>query len=259
MQVLEINAASEKDAVKAGADLLLCEQDHLEAKLVKKGSGGFLGLGSKNPSIYSIFALKNKTPGEAVMRGVLHMLTAKMGYIISIVDIETREDGKTYIVMESEKAGHIIGKKGKTLEAIQFMVNLMVQNYTGEPPKILLDIENYRDRRAKYLTDISAKLAFAVKKTRKSKLLEPLNPYERRIVHMALQDDDKVETESEGIGVYKRVRIKLKNSDRKKESTPDLQKDEEELTRSILNGDDFSEEQDLTEDTEIPDIPENSE
>ncbi|MDH4263061.1 MAG: KH domain-containing protein [Spirochaetia bacterium] len=213
MQILEINAASEKEALKNASEVLQITTDDITVQVFKKGGGGFLGMGSKSPSTYRVFAIKDKTPEEALLKGAVISVTEKMGYDVSIRAIDKNEDGKTYIHMESDQAGYVIGKRGKTLEAIQFIVNLIVQQFTGEPPKILLDIENYRERRANYLTDIAMKIAQAVKKTKKSRLMEPLNPYERRIVHMALQEDGVVETESEGQGIYKRVRIKLKGSE----------------------------------------------
>jgi len=223
MQILEINAASDKEALKNAAEILDISTDDITVQMFKKGGGGgFLGMGSKNPSLYRIFAIKDKTPENAILKGAIISVTGKMGYDVSVGEIEKNEDGKTYIHMHSDQAGYVIGKRGKTLEAIQFIVNLVVQQFTGEPPKILLDIENYRERRANYLTDIALKIAQMVKKTNKSRLMEPLNPYERRIVHMALQEDGVVETESEGQGIYKRVRIKLKGSAKSRTTSSDF-------------------------------------
>lgn len=222
MQILEINAASDKEALKNASEILEISTEDITVQMHKKGGGGgFLGMGSKNPSLYRVFAIKDKTPENAILKGVIISVTEKMGYDVSVGEIERNEDGKTYIHMNSEQAGYVIGKRGKTLEAIQFIVNLVVQQFTGEPPKILLDIENYRERRANYLTDIALKIAQMVKKSNKSRLMEPLNPYERRIVHMALQEDGIVETESEGHGIYKRVRIKMKGSASKPASSHD--------------------------------------
>lgn len=205
-----IQASTDKDALKAGAEKLGVSTDEIQAQIYKKGAGGFLGIGAKHPSTYYINAVADKTPVHAVIRGVVLMLTSRLGFQVGVNSVELQEDDKLYVTMESDKAGHIIGKRGKTLESLQFLVNLLVQQFTGEPPKVLLDIENYRERRAKYLTDIAQKMANVVAKYGKSRLLEPLNPFERRLIHVALQEDERVETESEGIGVYKRVRIKSK-------------------------------------------------
>lgn len=212
MQILELRAANEKEALKKGAEILQVDTESISIKVHKKGGGGFLGIGSKGPSVFYVETVDQSTPLEGVMRGVVLSLLNKMGLEAGIDRIEEQEEEKTCIHIASEKAGHIIGKRGKTLESLQFLTNLLVHQYSGEPPKILLDIENYRARRAKYLSDLAIKIASQVVKYGKSRLLEPLNPFERRLIHIALQEDDRVETESEGIGVYKRVRIKSKRN-----------------------------------------------
>ena len=215
-----------KEALKEVADLLNISDKDITAKLHKKGFGGFLGIGSKEPSTYIISTIPDQTPVDAVIKASIIEVGSKMGYEISVEKIESREDEKTYVLLNSDSAGHIIGKRGKTLEALQFIVNLIVQQFSGIPPKILLDIENYRERRAKYLMEMAIRMAESVVKNGKSRLLDPLNPYERRLVHMELEEDDRIYTESEGIGVYKRVRIKLnkKNaSNRKQEKNSDDQ------------------------------------
>ena len=287
MQIMTVHASSEKDALKAGAEKLQVSLDEIEAQMHKKGAGGFLGLGSKSPSIYYISAIEGKTPSNGVIRGVVMMLTSQLGFAVDVSQIELKDDEKLYVTMVSDKAGHIIGKRGKTLESLQFLVNLLVQQFTGEPPKILLDIENYRERRARYLTDIAQKMANVVAKYGKSRLLEPLNPFERRLIHVALQEDERVETESEGVGVYKRVRIKSKNrpetnrpksrsnekkssvdSDRDEQKDDDSfgqdeefdgkqysQEEEEKLTESILTDEESHEDDssgDEPEDIELP-------
>lgn len=208
MQILEIESSNEKEALKKASDILETDERVLDIRVHKKGAGGFLGIGSKDPSVYHIVAKKGETPTSAVIRGVIITLMDKMGYEVNVDSIGKEDDDKTYVVLHSDQAGHIIGKRGKTLESFQFIVNLMVQQFTGEPPKILLDIENYRERREKYLSNMAVKFANIVAKYGKSRLLEPLNPFERRLVHMALQEDERVSTESEGTGVYKRIRIK---------------------------------------------------
>ena len=212
MRILDITAVSDRDAQKNAAGILNVDENKIDVRLLKKGQSGFLGLGSKEPSLYSVVAIKGETPVDAVITGIILTIAQKIGYKIEIEGIEKNEDDKIYVRMLSDKAGYIIGKRGKTLESMQFLVNLLTQQFSDVPPKILLDIENYRDRRAQYLSDMAIKIADTVIKNGRSRLLEPLNPYERRLIHMALQEDDRVETESEGVGVYKRVRIKLRNS-----------------------------------------------
>ena len=207
MQILETFAKSEKEALELGATYLEVDSSYLELTLHRKGGSGFLGIGNKNPSVYHINAIPEKTPKEVVAKGVTATLLSYLGFSIKFISCEIRDDGKLYLEMSSTHAGHIIGRKGKTLESLQFLVNLMVEKFLKEPPKILLDIEQYRSRRENQITSMAIKSAEQVVKSGKSKLLNPLNPYERRLVHVALQERDDVTTESQGNGVYKRVRI----------------------------------------------------
>jgi spoIIIJ-associated protein len=207
MQILEVHALTEKEALEKAVSYLGCEPELIELCVLKKGSGGFLGFGPKTLGIYKINAIRGKTPLAVIIRGVVATMLRYMGYTVRVKDYRTVEEGKLMVELESDFAGYIIGKHGRTLEALQFMTNLIVEKITGEQPKILLDIENYRERRAQHLIEVTKKTAEYVARTGKSRLLDPLNPYERRLVHMALQDHELVKTESEGNGVYKRVRI----------------------------------------------------
>ncbi len=207
MQILEVQALGEKEAIDQAVQILGTEPENVELSVLKKGSSGFLGLGQKTLGIYKVNAIRGKTPLAVIIRGVLTNLLGHMGYSVTVKDYRNVEEGKLMVDLESEFAGYIIGKHGRTLEALQFMTNLIVEKITGEQPKILLDIENYRDRRAQHLMEIAKKTGEYVLRTGKSRLLDPLNPYERRLVHMALQDNEHVKTESEGNGVYKRVRV----------------------------------------------------
>ncbi len=210
MVILETFAKSEKEALEQACPYLGVSEDKVDVAVYRKGSGGFLGLGQKKPAVYHILAKPGITPLDVVVKGVLSTLLHHMGYRVKFLKIETQEDGKLYVEMASPHAGFIIGKYGRTLESLQFLANLIVEKFTGSQPKILLDIENYRARRAKHLNDMALRTAEFVIRTGKSRLLDPLNPYERRLIHLALQDDERVSTESEGNGVYKRVRISRK-------------------------------------------------
>jgi spoIIIJ-associated protein len=207
MQILEVQAMNEKEALEQALAYLGTDADSVELSVLKKGSGGFLGLGQKTLGIYKINAIRGKTPLAVIIRGVISTLLKYMGYTVTVKDYRNIEEGKLMVELESDYAGYIIGKHGRTLEALQFITNLIAEKITGEQPKILLDIENYRERRAQHLMEIARKTGEYVARTGKSRLLDPLNPYERRLVHMALQDNEMVKTESEGNGVYKRVRI----------------------------------------------------
>ena len=135
----------------------------------------------------------------------------KMGYE-GKVTIGFRKERKLGIVIESDNSSIIIGRKGKNLDAIQLLANVFVGK-TEPDLKIVIDSENYRMRHEEQLIRMAFKSAEQVSKSGRSRLLEPMNPYERRLVHTALTDFGGVETKSEGEGLYKQIRISNKRSD----------------------------------------------
>lgn len=140
----------------------------------------------------------------------LSNLLIKMGYPGS-VDVVYRKHNKLGLDISSEYSSIIIGKKGKNLDAIQLIVNVyagQLQNHM----KVMVDSENYRMRHEEFLVRLAFKTAQSVKKSGRSKLLEPMNPFERRLVHTALNGIDGIETKSEGEGLFKQVRISVDDS-----------------------------------------------
>ena len=208
MQILETHAESEKQAMELSAKYLNVEAALIKLKVHKKGGSGFLGFGNKKPNIYYVYAIQGKTPRNIVVRGALSTMIHKMGYRAKIVDIREDEDNKIHVELSSPQAGHIIGRKGKTLESLQALVNTMVEKFLEKPVGIILNIENYREKRQNMLEQMSRRMADQVIEKGRSRITEPLNPYERRIVHLTLEDHDKVTTESIGVGNLKKVRIK---------------------------------------------------
>lgn len=114
------------------------------------------------------------------------------------------------IEISGEDMGVLIGKRGQTLDSLQYLVSLVVNKGTKEYLRVKVDTENYRERRNKTLENLAKNMAFKVKRTRRSVTLEPMNPYERRVIHSALQNDSYVTTHSEGEEPYRKVVITLK-------------------------------------------------
>ncbi len=133
------------------------------------------------------------------------VLLTKMGYP-GTVSIKFRKEGKMGIDIESSYSSIIIGRKGKNLDAIQLIVNVFAGQLDSNT-KVIIDSENYRIRHEEQLVRLAYKTAEQVKRSGKSRLLEPMNPFERRLVHTALNDIEGVQTKSEGEGLYKQVRI----------------------------------------------------
>ncbi len=135
----------------------------------------------------------------------INTLITKMGYE-GEASIVYRKDSKIGVDIQSPDSSYIIGRKGKNLDAIQLIVNVFAGNIDPDV-KVVVDSENYRVRHEEQIVRNAYKTAEYVKRSGKSKLLEPMNPFERRLVHTALNEYDGVETKSEGEGLYKQVRI----------------------------------------------------
>ena len=118
-----------------------------------------------------------------------------------------RNDNKIRIMIESEHSGILIGKKGKNLDAIQLLVNVYAGKLEENPKRIIIDVEKYRERRESNLVKLALRTAEQVRRTKRSKLLEPMNPFERRIIHTALNDMEDIATKSDGEGLLKQVRV----------------------------------------------------
>ncbi len=130
----------------------------------------------------------------------------KMGYDVA-VEVAFREDKKIGIKLTSTASSILIGRRGKNLDALQLLANVYAGHLGREDIRVILDTENYRVRREENLVHLAYNTADKVRSTRKSILLEPMNPFERRLIHTTLNDIPDVETISEGEGLYKQVRV----------------------------------------------------
>lgn len=139
----------------------------------------------------------------------IETVVRKMGFSAR-VSVSGREGTKLFLDLSSADANLLIGKHGKNLDALQVLVNVYAGNLAEEDQrslKVVVDSENYRNRREDHLVRLAIKTAQQVRRTRMSKLLEPMNPFERRLIHTALGDMDDIHTESEGDGLIKQVRV----------------------------------------------------
>lgn len=150
---------------------------------------------------------------EAKILEFVKTTVEKMGYACE-VSVLFREDKKLGVRLDSEHASILIGKKGKNLDALQLLVNVYGGRLGREDLRIVIDSENYRIRREEALVKLAYESAEKVRRSRGSLLLEPMNPFERRIIHTTLNDIVDVETKSEGEGLYKQVRVLWKGARR---------------------------------------------
>lgn len=208
MKVIEVEGRTADDATKkALAELGIRDASRVSVEVIDQGKSGIFGFGVSRPAKVRLYYNESGEDVGDRVREILETLLDKMNIEGTVKDIKEGET-KVYVELDSKtSSGLIIGKKGKTLEALQFMVNLMINNTTGSEKKIILDIEAYRDKREKALKKMSRDMAIKVVKSGRPLTLEPMNPFERRLIHLTLQNDKRVVTKSEGQGIYRKIRI----------------------------------------------------
>lgn len=208
MEYIEISAKTVDDAITEGLVKLGTTSDKIEYEVIEKGSGGFLGIGSK-PAVIKI---RKKSDVEDYVRDFLHQVFLAMEMDVEII-INKSEDGKNVDVeLKGDEMGLLIGKRGQTLDSLQYLTNLAVGKQVNEYVKVKIDTEDYRKRRRDTLENLAKNIAYKVKRTKHSVSLEPMNPFERRVIHSALQNDRYVNTHSEGEEPYRHVVVTLKRN-----------------------------------------------
>ena len=197
------------EAVEEALKELKISREDAEIEVIEEGSRGFLGMfGAKE----AVVRVKKKFDPEKTAKTFLKEMFISMGLIVNIDT--TLKEKQLEIKISGDDMGIIIGKRGQTLDAIQYLVNLVVNKGTAPYISVTLDTENYRERRKETLESLAFNLAKKVKHTGKNVVLEPMNPYERRIIHSALQNDRYVTTYSEGDEPYRNVVIALKEKNK---------------------------------------------
>jgi len=205
MVIREYEGRTQRDAIKKAEADLGVDSEQLKIEVITEKSK-FFSFGTLVKIRVYLEAME-----EPVSKNVENFLSGLFKTIGIDVTIETYEEvDKLYVEILSDSAGLIIGKRGKTLESLQLLTNIIVNKDRENWKKVVLDIENYRDKRETSLKEFALKVADKVKKTGKAQLLEPMNPFERRIIHMTLQNDPQINTKSEGAGSLKKVKIFLR-------------------------------------------------
>ncbi|MCR5254720.1 MAG: protein jag [Acetatifactor sp.] len=206
MEYVEVSAKTVSDAITEACQNFGVTSDKLVYEVVDEGSNGFLGIGSK-PAV--IKAAVKSSVDEAA-KNFLNEVFAAMDLTV-VINVKYDEAEKNMeIDLSGDDMGVLIGKRGQTLDSLQYLVSLVVNKESDEYIRVKVDTENYRERRKETLENLAKNIAFKVKRTKRSVSLEPMNPYERRIIHSALQNDRYVTTHSEGEEPFRRVIVTLK-------------------------------------------------
>ena len=204
MEFLEFKGKTKDEALMQASVELGVPSTDLEYEVISEETKGFLGIGSK-PCI--IKARKKKT--------LLDDVKEYLDSLFKAMDIQTEiqmdfdeEENVLSINLEGPEMGILIGKRGQTLDALQYIITLAINKKSESRIRVKLDTENYRARRKETLENLAKNIAF--KRSKRSFALEPMNPYERRIIHATLQNDKYVATRSEGEEPYRKVIVYLK-------------------------------------------------
>lgn len=206
MKTLEMLGKTVDEALKNALKELNVTEDKVEYKVIEEGSKGFLGLvGTKPAKIIVTVKRDYLEEAKKFLRDVLTSMDVK-------AEIRIKEENNVInINLTGPNMGVIIGYRGETLDSLQYLISLVVnKGHETEYKRVVLDTENYRAKREETLKRLADKTAYKVKKTGRGYKLEPMNPYERRIIHSALQNHQYVNTYSEGEEPNRRVVVELK-------------------------------------------------
>ena len=242
MEYKEFSAKTVDDAITAACQDFFVTSDKLDYEVLEEGSSGFLGIGAKPALIKARVKEDKEIVKESVKEPVKEVLkeekkfvkeTAKvsnvdateveeaakkfLGEVFDAMEMEVIVDAKyddaekaLDVDMRGEEIGILIGKRGQTLDSLQYLVSLVVNRGQADYIRVKLDTENYRQRRKETLENLAKNIAYKVKRTKHPVSLEPMNPFERRVIHSALQNDRYVTTHSEAEQPYRHVVVTLK-------------------------------------------------
>ena len=203
-EYVEVSAKTVGEAITEACRKFGVTSDKLDYQIVEEGSSGFLGIGSK-PAVIKAAVKVEKLSVDEIAKGFLRDVFGAMNMEVA-GDVQYEEESGTMnIDLAGEEMGILIGKRGQTLDSLQYLVSLVVNKESDEYIRVKVDTEDYRARRKETLENLAKNIAYKVKKTRRAVSLEPMNPYERRIIHSALQNDKYIATHSEGDEPFRRV------------------------------------------------------
>lgn len=218
MKSVETEGKNVEEAVQKACELLKASKEDLDLEILETGSSGFLGIGARKAQVRATRkeaapvtgTEPSPTPGgetelgakaQKVLKGLLAQLEIE-------AQIEMKEDAdRVYLNIQGNGGGLLIGRKGQTLDALEYLINKMVAKNEEGKKRIVVDTENYRTRREESLVKLARRLAEKARKLGRPVTISPMNAHDRRIVHLALQNDRSLHTRSTGTGLYRKVII----------------------------------------------------
>jgi spoIIIJ-associated protein len=217
MDTLEFEGKTTEEAIENASLQLNLPIEELDIDIIEPGSAGIFGLvGNKKAKIKVTFR-KAIMPHDAYDEpghdeNELVLAKEVLENILALIPVETtvnaeQMDKNLALNIKGDTSGLLIGRKGKTLDALQFIVNKIVNKTVENKTRVIIDSENYRQKRRESLTQLALRMGDKAKKIQKSVSTNPLNPGDRRIIHLALKEDEKLDTRSRGEGLLKKVLI----------------------------------------------------
>jgi spoIIIJ-associated protein len=209
METYEFEGKTAEEAIEKASRELDIPVEELDIDIIEPGSAGIFGLVGTRKTRVRVNIAKTEPNND-----LKNFETAKetLENILALLPIETtvhaeQADGKISLKIEGDTSGILIGRKGKTLDALQYIVNRVVNKNSDKKIRIVIDSENYRQRRIESLTQLALRMGDKTKRLKRPLTTNPLNPHDRRIIHLALQDDENLDTRSRGEGLMKKVVI----------------------------------------------------
>ena len=216
MNTIQMTGKTVEDAIEIALRELDVDRGEVEIDVISRGKAGVFGIGSEPAKVrVSKVVLRSSNEVDS-SSDVIRVARETIDELISLMDVdvmcnlrqaESEEVGGPLFEIEGDDSGLLIGRKGETLRSLQFMVRFLVSRKTGERANLSVDVEGYDDRRRQSLSSLANRVAQRVVKTGRSIELEPMNPRERRLVHITLSENGDVYTESSGTGEGRRVVI----------------------------------------------------
>ena len=196
------------EAINAALSELGVSRENAKIEIISEGNKGIFGIGSKDAEVKVSFG---EIDAEAIAKECVENIVAKLGLNAEITT--SAEEDKINMNISGDGMGIIIGRRGETLSSLQYLTNLVVNRKVDDYIKVSIDTENYKQKREEALIKLAHKTAEKVIKYRRSFTLEPMNPYERKVIHSALQENEKISTYSTGSEPSRRVVVALKRDD----------------------------------------------
>jgi spoIIIJ-associated protein len=224
MSTLEFEEKTLDEAIALACKKLNLPQDKLEIEVVSRGSSGIFGIVGVKKARIRVTA--KVLPVESAAERAKDILTRILEHVQlpTVVEAESRDNQITLNII-SNGSGLLIGKRGKTLQALQYLVGKILQRETGEAVSLVVDTENYRSKRESGLLELAQQLSEKVKKARRPLTTGPLNAHDRRVIHLALKEDQEIRTKSKGEGNLRKVVIYPVKKGKSQQKDPEATED----------------------------------